>query len=260
MIKPIVSFDVDNTLLDHKDWRIPDSAMKALEELRKSHHIVVASGRDMDNRYSRGIRDLIHPDGIIHMNGTKITVGDQLIYEHHFDKELLQRILTFTEQKGYSVGVSVDDVDYYMNPKNVAHMDKMRWGRSDRTFLDPWKLMDINVRTLAYIGEEDGALDIGHHFPEVKLLLFAGKQGADLVETEASKAKGLIRLCEWFGTDMADTVAFGDSMNDLEILIEAGIGIAMGNSIEELKTAADYITDDIDQDGIWNACVHFGLI
>lgn len=259
-MKPIVSFDVDNTLLDHKDWKIPESAMKALEALRKTHYIVVASGRDMDNRYSREIRDLIRPDGIIHMNGTKITVGDQLIYEHHFDKGLLERILRFTQEHGYSVGVSVDDVDYYMHPEVVREMDMERWGRSDRTFLDPWKLMDLNVRTLAYIGHEDGALDIGRHFPEVKLLLFAGKQGADLVEREASKGKGLRRLCEWFGTDMADTVAFGDSMNDLEILQEAGIGIAMGNSIEELKAAADYVTDDIDKDGVFHACIHFGLI
>lgn len=259
-MRPIVSFDVDNTLLDHSDWRIPDSAIRALEELRKTHYIVLASGRDMDNRYSRDIRDLIKPDGIIHMNGTKITVGDRLIYEHRFDRELLCRILTFTENMGYSVGVSVDDVDYYMHPECVEQMDIRRWGRSDRTFLDPWKLMELNVRTLAYIGTEDGALDIEAHFPEVKLLMFAGRQGADLVEKEASKAKGLIRLCEWFGTDIRDTVAFGDSMNDLEILREAGLGIAMGNSIEELKAAADYVTDDISRDGIWNACRHFRLI
>jgi len=259
-MKPIVSFDVDNTLLDHRDWKIPDSAMRALEELRKTHYIVVASGRDMDNRYSREIRDIIRPDGIIHMNGTKITVGDELIYEHHFDKELLRRILTFTETMGYSVGVSVDDVDYYMHPECVEQMDIKRWGSSERTFLDPWKLMDLNVRTLAYIGTEDGALDIEAHFPEVKLLLFAGKMGADLVEKEASKGKGLKRLCEWFGTNIKDTVAFGDSMNDMEILQTAGIGIAMGNSIEELKAAADYVTDDISEDGVWNACRHFGLI
>jgi hydroxymethylpyrimidine pyrophosphatase-like HAD family hydrolase len=40
----------------------------------------------------------------------------------------------------------------------------------------------------------------------------------------------------------------------------AGIGIAMGNAMDELKRAADYITDAIDQDGIKNACLHFGLI
>ena len=50
-----------------------------------------------------------------------------------------------------------------------------------------------------------------------------------------------------------------DSLNDLEIIEAAAIGIAMGNGREELKAAADYVTTDIGDDGIWNACVHFGL-
>ena len=49
-------------------------------------------------------------------------------------------------------------------------------------------------------------------------------------------------------------------MNDYEILKTAGIGVAMGNSIDKLKEIADYITDDIDKDGIYNACIHLGLL
>lgn len=49
-------------------------------------------------------------------------------------------------------------------------------------------------------------------------------------------------------------------MNDYDIVKTAGIGIAMGNAMEELKEAADYVTDAVDSDGIRNACVHFGLI
>lgn len=59
---------------------------------------------------------------------------------------------------------------------------------------------------------------------------------------------------------MERTVAFGDSMNDYEVVQEAGIGIAMGNAVEELKMVADYVTDDIDRDGVWKACRHFGWI
>ena len=49
-------------------------------------------------------------------------------------------------------------------------------------------------------------------------------------------------------------------MNDYEIVSLAGTGIAMGNAVEELKTIADYVTDAVDQDGVWNACRHFGWI
>ncbi|MFQ9704816.1 MAG: HAD family hydrolase [Enterocloster clostridioformis] len=90
--------------------------------------------------------------------------------------------------------------------------------------------------------------------------MFSGNMGADVVEREASKAEGLKRLCQYYDIGLERTVAFGDSMNDYEIVREAGIGVAMGNSVEELKTVADYVTDDIDRDGIWKACRHFSLI
>ena len=53
---------------------------------------------------------------------------------------------------------------------------------------------------------------------------------------------------------------FRSSMNDYEILQTAGLGIAMGNAVEELKSVADYITADIGEDGIYKACRHFGWI
>ena len=70
--KRIVSFDLDMTLLDHKTWKIPDSAMKALELLRKDSVIVIGSGRNMDHDMSVVYRDMIMPDAVIHMNGTRV--------------------------------------------------------------------------------------------------------------------------------------------------------------------------------------------
>ena len=81
-----------------------------------------------------------------------------------------------------------------------------------------------------------------------------------MLEKKNSKANGLKRLCRYYGVDQAHTYAFGDSMNDYEILKEAGVGIAMGNALEELKEAADYVTDDISRDGVYKACLHFGLL
>lgn len=260
IMKGIISFDLDMTLLDHKTMEIPESAMKAIEMLRDRFQIVVASGRDMDAAYSRRFRDQIQPDAIIHLNGTKITVGEQLIYNHNMDKKLLGRLLEYAEQKNYGLGVSIDDKDYYITPERIVENDMDFWGESHRDFQDPWALMDLGVRTLCYVGGEDGAKDIEEHFPELKLPMFAGKKGADVVEQQASKAEGLIRLCDYFNVDISNTAAFGDSMNDYEIIREAGIGIAMGNAFEELKKAADYVTSGVDNDGIWNACVHFGWI
>ena len=260
MSRRIISFDLDQTLLDHSCFAIPKSALYALDKLRDEFIIVLGTGRDMDNHYSRQFKEIVNPDAIIHLNGTKITVGEELVFEHLMDKKLLERILSYAEAGGYCIGVTIGDEDYYMNPERVRELDIMRWGTCMRHFSDPWKLMEQDIHTLSYLGNETGAKDIEKQFPELKLPMFSGKVGADVVEKKASKAEGLKRLCSYFGVKIEDAIAIGDSMNDYEIVKEAGLGIAMGNAIDELKTAADYVTAEIGDDGIYKACCHFGWI
>lgn len=257
----MISFDLDMTLLDHKTNQITPSALEAIEKLRSKHKIVLATGRDMDNCYSTAYRDIVKPDAIVHMNGTKITVGNKLLFEHIFDQELLHSVLTFCEKKGFGIGITVGDEDYYINPDVIAANDIRFWGSCGRQFKDPWKLLDMRVRTLAFVGDHEQVMEMEKEFPTLKLPMFASGNGADVVEKGNSKADGLRRLAAYFGEkeDLSDTVAFGDSMNDIEVVREAGIGVAMGNAIDALKEAADYITAPIEQDGIYKACEYLHL-
>lgn len=256
----IVSFDLDMTLLDHKDWKIPDSAMEAMDQLRGDSVIVIASGRDMDHEMSSMYKELIKPDAIIHMNGTRVMAEGEVICEHFMDKERLRGILAFAEDRGISLGLSADGFDYYFNPEQVAELDVIRWGESKRSFKDGWELMGMPIRTLICVGDSEQVKVLEKHFPDFQFPMFSDKMGADVIEKEFSKAGGLLQLCEYYGIDRRNTVAFGDSMNDYEILQEAGIGIAMGNADHRLKVVADYVTDDIDRDGVWKACRYFHLI
>ncbi len=258
-MKGIVSFDMDMTLLNHADYKIPDSAKKALDLLRKQYYIVIATGRDMDAKFSEGLADQVRPDAIIHLNGNKITIGSKLIYEHCMEKELVKQLLHFAEEKDYAIGLTAGDTDYFINPWCVTRHDMVRWKMSDRKFRDPWKLLDMPVRTLAYIGHEPGAREIERAFPMLKLPMFSSMEGADIIEKEASKAEGLKRLCREWDIPLNQTIAFGDSMNDYEIVTAAGIGVAMGNAHEQLKQAADYVTAAIGEDGIYKACEALNL-
>ena len=97
-------------------------------------------------------------------------------------------------------------------------------------------------------------------FEDLRLPLFAGLEGADIIEKKNSKARGLAMVCEYFGTTMEEAYAFGDSMNDYEIIQAAGVGVAMGNGDPRLKEVADYVAPHIREDGIYRACVELGLI
>ena len=59
---------------------------------------------------------------------------------------------------------------------------------------------------------------------------------------------------------MEETIAFGDGGNDITMIEHAAIGVAMGNANKEVKEIADYITDDVDNNGIYNALKHFNII
>lgn len=259
-MRPIVSFDMDMTLLDHETFEIPESAMKALDMLKERYVVVLATGRDMDSHYSRKLRDLVKPEAIVHTNGTKVTVGNKVIYESFMARDLKQRLLKFACDHGLAVGVTIGDEDYYTHEEKVTAFDNSRWGECGRRYCDPWKLLDMDVPSMCYIGGPEGAALMENAFDDLRFPRFAENRGADVIEKRNSKAKGLSRLCEYFGTTMEEAYAFGDSMNDFEIIQAVGTGVAMGNGDPRLKAVADYVAPHIRDDGIYRACVDLGLI
>lgn len=75
----------------------------------------------------------------------------------------------------------------------------------------------------------------------------------EFTHKDVDKSKSIVRLCEKLAIDLKDTIAIGDSYNDLSMIKIAGVGIAMGNAVEEVKKLADYITDSNENDGVAKA-------
>ena len=82
----------------------------------------------------------------------------------------------------------------------------------------------------------------------------------DITAADADKGKGLHAMADYLGLNIDETMAFGDGGNDISIVREAGTGVAMGNAGDNLKQVADYITTHVDEDGVKNALLHFGVI
>ena len=84
--------------------------------------------------------------------------------------------------------------------------------------------------------------------------------GLDVFSANGGKTVGIQKYLDANQISLAETMAFGDGENDSAMLQFVGCGIAMGNAVEATKESADYITDSVDQDGIWNALVKLKLI
>lgn len=257
----MIAFDLDNTLLDSAACAFPESALLALKKLRKRHKIILATGRDMDTKYSRIYLEDVAPDGIVHMNGTKLSVGDKLLLRHVMDRSFVREMLEFGKKRGLAVGFSKGDYDYFTSPELVEKLDTAYLGKCYRNFRDPMEILDMECSSMTIRGYQEMIDEMAGHFPNLDFLPFGGYQGADIVEKGFSKADGLRRLAAYFGEpeDLSTTVAFGDSMNDMDMIRAAGIGVAMGNAVQPLKDEADYITTGVREDGIYRACEHLGL-
>ena len=83
---------------------------------------------------------------------------------------------------------------------------------------------------------------------------------ADINVKGVDKASGIREFAFYYDFDISHTIAFGDGGNDISMLREAGIGVAMGGAAESIRAVSDYVTDTVDNDGIRNALIHFGFI
>ena len=86
------------------------------------------------------------------------------------------------------------------------------------------------------------------------------QQGIDLLEQQGSKARGIQAALNQLGLNMNDAMAFGDGLNDREMLQAVGLGVAMGNAHPDLKTIAHHIAPAVNEDGIYRALVDLGVI
>ena len=83
---------------------------------------------------------------------------------------------------------------------------------------------------------------------------------SDVMSRDGGKASGALEVLKQLGISPEKTIAFGDGGNDLELFEVVGTSVAMGNANPEVLEQATMITDDVDHDGIYNACVRLGLI
>lgn len=253
-------FDIDGTLLSHKSGHIPPSAIRALKRLHdKQILLFIATGRHY--REMQEVKDLLTLpwDGFVTLDGQYCTDGTQAYFKNPLDRSDVEQLICCTEQMNISC-MFVEEEEMYLNMSS----ERVRKVQSD-IHLPPVPIRDVQqgISDPVYLAatyctvQEQQAL--------MKNLRFARSAqwhpfGYDIFHRDGGKDIGIEKTCERYGLHPEETIAFGDSENDIELLSRAGIGIALGNAQEEVKAAADMVTADIDDDGIEKALVRLGLI
>lgn len=248
----ILSFDLDMTLIDDRTNKIPQSALDAIAKVREDYYIVIATGRDLTLDVNQFVLEQVQPDAWIHNNGTQVHIEGTCVYFRKFDKVLMKRLLEFGQKNQICICANIDNIEYATVSEPLEPILHILCPGNPIS-LDVWKLLDSPVQTLGLAGTDQDAHILREAFPEVKVTPVIPDTWCDIMEPEVSKVLGMQKVLEHYGFTMEQVIAFGDSMNDYELLSSTGYSVAMGNAADELKKIADFVTDDIDRDGIAKA-------
>lgn len=254
-------FDIDGTLVSFKTHAIPQSAVDALTEAhRRGIRIFISTGRPIAIITNLGqIAPLI--DGYITTNGAYTFVGTDVVACHAMDTADVQAIIADADRADYSLIVVGQRRVVVYNRKDIV----------DRIFVHDLGVdaLDFSL-TLADLKDEPILQMTPFITTEQEALLARhvshctfGRwhpEFVDITRDHIDKARGLREMAAHLGLDISQTMAFGDGGNDIPILRQAGIGVAMGNSTAEVQAAANYVTTHIDDDGVARALRHFGLV
>ena len=108
---------------------------------------------------------------------------------------------------------------------------------------------------------EEIAAELGEYFTvEPSSYQKDGNDSGEITRRGINKSYGMKKYLDYYGLSKEDAIAFGDAANDVDMLVFAGIGVVMGNGREEVKAWADFVTKDVNADGIAYAMKKLGLI
>ena len=250
-------FDVDGTLMSHQTRQVPPSTVAALKKLReRGVPCILATGRHVNEIDNLPVGSIPF-DGYIMLNG-------QLILD---DK---RRVLHGVPFRGRALEHLVDLFNRKQIPLALVEEDGLRLNFVNERVVAVQDVISSKIPPLGIYTGKPVYLVCGYLSKADETLLEEIREecivtrwnscGVDIIAKGGGKVVGIQRYLEANGITKEEIIAFGDGENDLEMLKFAGIGVAMGNAEEIVKCSADYVTDDVDEDGIAKALKYFNLI
>lgn len=264
--KKIIFFDIDGTIYDHRTGVEP-STKQAIAMLVENGHIpVLCTGRAramiMEELIALGFQ------GIVGACGTYVEYHGKPVQNRILSRQEVRRVVDASVKYGLEVILEGSKAMYYNeNLKRSKYLDQVRHMTGKYVSLLPMienmDSIEMNKLTV-HFGKESELKEFREDLKDIleAIIHFEADDDnyAECVPVGYSKATGIETLLHHLNIDQKESYAFGDSVNDLEMIQYVNYGIAMGNSSEEVFAVAKYRTSGIYEDGIYNGLKEFALI
>ena len=277
MKRKSIFLDVDGTLVSGHATMNP-KVVEAINRARQNGHCVfICTGRNKTGiKYELAKADF---DGIIASAGSYIEIDNKVIHSVYFNKLLVDKISKVFDENNIYYNYECTDVTY-MSKKMVElfiggvnfesgniELEKMmqeefkKFSIQDLSLYNNQDIHKICFIATDQIDVERAKKQLGDDVNMVIHDIFdATTINGELISKVDNKATVIKQVIDYLGIDKKDTIAFGDSMNDYEMINFVECGIAMGNACKELKEVASRICRSVDEDGIYYEFIELGLI
>ncbi|MFB1050201.1 Cof-type HAD-IIB family hydrolase [Paraliobacillus sp. JSM ZJ581] len=254
----VIFFDIDGTLLDDNK-QLPKETKRAIQQLQDNGEIIaIATGRAPFMYES--LREELNIDTFVSFNGQYVVVKGEEVYKNPLDVSSLLELtevglthnhpIVYMDQEDMKANVPEHD---YIN-RSIATLKIKQFPRHDPHY---YKGREI-LQSLFFCSEGEEVF-YQQRFPSFDFVRWH-PVSVDVLPKGGSKAIGINKAIEALGVSKENIYAFGDGLNDMEMLSNVEKSVAMGNAEDEVKRVAKYVTKDVDQNGIMHGLKMVGLL
>jgi len=268
----VIIMDVDGTLFNSKKAITVKTKEALLKAQRNGVKLILASGRP-----TKGLQKLGNELEMDQHHGLFVAYNGSRVIDYESRETLFNEPLSIAEGKAVLEHLKKFDVypmidkDNYMYVNNV-YADPIRWNgeliniieyesRNGGYLLcekkDLSEFLDYKVNKILTAGDpfylQDHYKEMMAPFKETLSCMFTADFYFEYTAKGIDKAKALDTVLKPMGFAQDQMIGFGDGMNDISMIQYVGIGVAMGNAVQELKNVAQYVTASNDEDGIAEA-------
>ena len=275
MNRKLIFLDIDGTLTSPGSNVPPESALKAIRSAREAgHKVFLCSGRNYD---------MLSPllkygcfDGAVASGGGYVFYGDEVLYDCPMNDEQKDLALRLFAEGGVLRTIEAKDASYcdegmgaFLQECSGGNSELLRWREALEKDLGIRPMAEYDgrpiykvvfmCRTVSQLAPAIEALEKDFYF------LVQDMNGADclngeLINRRFDKGLGIRRVCEALGYPLEDTVGFGDSMNDLEMIQTVGMSVCMANGSPKLQKLSRLVCPAVEEDGLAHGFELLGLL
>ncbi len=240
----LIATDLDDTLI-RNDWKVSDRAVAALHRWQDERGpVVIATGRPP--RMTRRIREELHAFPWICYNGAIAYENGEEIYRNHIEPDqtrpIVERLLT--EMPNEWIGLEIDDI-LYMNQSGEYRVGTVQVDDLMAYTEQPAAKILTTREAFTSLFQADPTL-----FDSTSPLVSDRVSMVQIQAKTASKGTALRELVPRWGYAMENVIAFGDDVNDIEMVRDCGLGVAVDNAVDEVKAVANRITASNHDEGV----------